>query len=132
MCMMEIAKDTAKHADNIAKGLVFYCPTCGEEFTTAVENPTCEECGCELEQLTMSDWLESTWYNDRVTTSISEPDTVLAGAVMVAFGGPNVWISTEGYVEAISWGDYERAPIDGDTCDELLNVLQDAWDARRA
>lgn len=132
MCMCGIAKDIAEQANNIAKGLVWYCPDCGAEHTTAVECPVCKECGRELEQLTMLDWLDDSWYNDRVTTSTGDPDTVIDGSVMVAFGGPNVWVNTEGFVEAYSWGDHETAPLDTGACDEIREALQMVWDSRRA
>ena len=54
----------------------------------------------------------------------------LGARVLVAFGGPNIWINTQsGLVEAYWWGDSAVARIDGDSMglDECLSEL---WGCR--
>lgn len=68
----------------------------------------------------LSDALDINWIlnNDR---------TYRSARVLVAFGGPNIWIDTgKGLVEGYWWGDYAKAPFDDnigldDTLEELFN-----------
>lgn len=54
----------------------------------------------------------------------------LAARVLVAFGGPNIWINTQTMVvEAYWWGDYAVASIDGDSMG-LDDSLRELWECR--
>lgn len=60
----------------------------------------------------------------------------LGARILVAFGGPNVWIDTHRkIVEGFWWGDYSKASYDDDTlglnevCEELYSMRLD--EARR-
>lgn len=66
----------------------------------------------------LSDALDINWIlnNDR---------TYRGARVMVAFGGPNIFVDTErGIVEGFWWGDYAKASFDDNIgLDEALNDL---------
>ncbi len=49
----------------------------------------------------------------------------LGARILVAFGGPNIWVDTQrGIVEGFWWGDYAKASFnDGIDLDEALSEL---------
>jgi len=61
---------------------------------------------------------------------VSQDAQYLGARILVAFGGPNIWIDTRaGLVEGHWWGDSAAARIDGDSMglDECLSEL---WECR--
>ena len=59
----------------------------------------------------------------------SDKETLLGARLLVAFGGPNIWIDTrKGLVEGYWWSDSAFASFDADTenareLDEYLNMI---------
>ena len=59
---------------------------------------------------------------------IGSDKTFIAARVLVAFGGPNIWVDTErGIVEGFWWGNYAKASFDDsigldDALEELYGV----------
>ena len=84
--------------------------------------------GCEPDdQISGYDYLQDCLDIQYIVTGASE---YLGARVLVAFGGPNIWINTQsGLIEAYWWGDYAVAPIDGDSIG-LDDALQELWECR--
>ena len=61
---------------------------------------------------------------------VSQDAQYLGARILVAFGGPNIWIDTRaGFVEGHWWGDSATARIDGDSMD-LDECLSELWECR--
>ena len=59
---------------------------------------------------------------------VSQDAQYLGARILVAFGGPNIWIDTRaGFVEGHWWGDSATARIDGDSMD-LDECLSELWE----
>ena len=61
----------------------------------------------------------------------SDKETLLGARLLVAFGGPNIWIDTrKGLVEGYWWGSSAFASFDTDTDNarELADYLDMIWD----
>ena len=60
----------------------------------------------------------------------SDKETVLGARLLVAFGGPNIWIDTRrGVVEGFWWGDHATADFrtDSDSAEALAEALETVW-----
>lgn len=124
------AKYYAELLDNIASGRMTYCEECGE--TELLDAPECPECGAETIPYTIADYLTDYWYNDDIRISSDDIDTVKDGAVMIACGGPTIWVDTAEETVTIYWGlSEESAYIAEDTADQIREVLQTVYDGRR-
>lgn len=129
-----VAKSVANRFNNVVRGIIWYCPQCGEEHLDAsgCETVECPDCDVEMEQMTINDELQDGWFNDEIILSTDDPAIVKDGSIMVGCGGPNVWVNSRSKkVEVYWWADYAEAPIDTDTADAVREVLQDVWDVRR-
>jgi len=83
--------------------------------------------GSPDDQITGIDYLQDCLDIQYIVTGASE---YLGARILVAFGGPNIWINTQSeLVEGYWWGDYAAARIDGDSIglDECLSEL---WECR--
>lgn len=82
--------------------------------------------GCEPDdQISGFDYLQDCLDIQYIVTGGSE---YLGARVLVAFGGPNIWINTQSeLVEANWWGDYAAARIDGDGLG-LNDALRELWE----
>lgn len=71
---------------------------------------------------TAFDWLEGVLDIEYIVSGKKE---YLGARVLVAFGGPNIWVDTRrGVVEGFWWGSYARAEFrDGIGLDEALQTL---------
>lgn len=123
-----------RYADEIIRiveGHVYYCPECGE--TDLTDSLTCPECGAETLQYGIDDYLYDYWYNDEIVVSSCDPSEVKDGQVMIACGGPNVWVNTHTQLVSVYWwGSVESAPITEECADRIREVIQEVWDARRS
>lgn len=95
-------------ANDIQHGLECqYCEECGEYHEDATICPTCE-------QPTVSNTMDGMSYLsdalDIEYTVASDKRTMLGARILVAFGGPNIWIDTKrGEVEGYWGGDSATA-----------------------
>lgn len=51
--------------------------------------------------------------------------------ILVAFGGPNIWVDTRGSVDGYWWGEEAHARIAPSACDELMEAIRDYYDCTR-
>lgn len=98
--------------------MVYICPDCGEE----VEDPD------DLETLSIYDYLQDVF---GVEYRIDERGELNSVEIMIACGGPNIYINTERRAVCLYWwGDSAEYPIDcADAVDEWAAEM---WEAMRA
>lgn len=98
------------HVRNIARDIE-------EGMTFAEAGMDHEEHGCEPDdQISGFDYLSDALDIEYIIAS--DRETVLGARVLVAFGGPNIWIDTrKQIVELFWWGDYACAECHADAMD---------------
>lgn len=110
----EHCKSIAERLDLIAGGCI-YRDEDGEEHDVSAEDM--DDVPDEWEQVSLVDFFEDC-YNIRYVFD-SDMD-YLAVRVMVACGGPNIWVDTEsGGVELYWWGDRARYPLSRQAVEEI-------------
>jgi len=80
------------------------------------------------EESPIMDWLEGVLDFQWIVSS--DKETMLGARLLVAFGGPNIWIDTrKGLVEGYWWSDSAFASFDTDTenARELADYLDMIW-----
>jgi len=134
----EHVKSIAKDIERIANGELFKCPDCGAwigekdcEYNEMFDTAKCA-CGAEfssddLEPVTMFDYFENcldvTYYS-----SGRGADDYQGVRVMVACGGPNIYIDTRrGCVELFWWNEYASADIWSDARDAIDEMFMELW-----
>ena len=130
----------ADELDLIAQGTLYKCCECGEyvnvelidhdELYDAIVSGdycTCPECDCETyyEPVSMFDWLESALDFDYVINCNRE---YKAARILVAFGGPNIYVDTlSGQVELYWWGDKASYPLTNDACAMIDEAMEELY-----
>ena len=121
----EHCKRIALELEEYANGNVYRCPECNEIITLpddVGDKYRCPDCGTvhdvnDLEQLSIWDYMTDA-LDFRVL--LDSQKNVIATKILVAFGGPNIWIDTESRaVELYWWTDRASYPISGAACDEI-------------
>lgn len=124
----------AEELEAYTSGTVYRCPDCGEVIQlpeTVGDRYRCPGCGTtsdvdDLEQLGLYDFLEDAL--DIEYRIGSDRKTVNSIRVMVACGGPNIYIDTNTCaVELYWWGDRASYPIDSDSAAELDAWAEELW-----
>lgn len=139
----EHCKAISNELDLIAYGQAYRCPYCGEiidseeyaeneEFYEALTDG--DECECphcheieEFEQMSVYDWL-----NDAldIQYTINSDLSYYAGRVMVACGGPNIYVDTLYNAVRLFWwcdrAEYELSRMACDALDECLRELYES------
>lgn len=125
--------EMAQRMNDIADGLIWYCPKCGEEHRArdypSVVCPHCKRGDCQ--EITFEAEFDNA-LDAEITASPYSPDTVKSGGVLITYGGPNIWVTTSPAEVHLYWGlSEESSPISEDAKDGILDYLQEVWDARR-
>ena len=127
-------KRIAEELEAYAYGLVYKCPDCGETFELpeGVDDKwCCPHCHAEggtddLGPLSLWDYFEDAL--DIRYLINSDRETVLATKILVAFGGPNIWVDTESRaVELYWWTDRASYLLSGDVCDMIDEWAQELF-----
>ena len=144
MTQKETNKENREHCKRIANdleayanGLVYRCPECGECFENESGSYDDETgiyhlpCGCETtdepEQQTLYDYF-SDCFDIEYRVSGRDADDLRSVRIMVACGGPNIYIDTETKnVELYWWGDRASYPIAYDVIDEIEAWASELW-----
>jgi DNA-directed RNA polymerase subunit RPC12/RpoP len=129
----EHCKRIAEDVEDYALGRVYRCPDCHELLTLPDdegEKYRCPDCGTvhdigDLEQQSIWDYTEDALDIKFVVSSRREVESV---KIMIACGGPNIYINTDtGYVELYWWGDRASYPLCSEAIEELDNWAAEYW-----
>lgn len=132
--------DIAHELDAIASGCMIRCPECDELVSKPyMEGEAIElDCGChididdldDLDEVTMWDYLSDNVLDVKYTVD-NDLDYVSA-RVMIAFGGPNIYIDTVTSRVELYWGSSEvHAYMDYKTRDVIDDYFEDEYKCRR-
>ena len=129
----EHCKAIAERLEAVANGTFYRCPECGEwiefeneQYDDDAATYTCQECKAtfeenELEAISFYDYFQDQILD--VEFRIGSDRKYRSVKIMVAWGGPNIYIDTASQaVELYWWTDRASYLIDSDTVKEI-----DAW-----
>lgn len=134
----EHCKYIAEQVEAYYNGDVYKCPECGEVFTSFeaidLDNDEirCPYCECnsieyDFEQLGLWDYFND-YYNLEYRIE-SDRRTVRSVQIMVACGGPNIYIDTASKaVELYWWSDRADYPLSYEVCNAINEMFQELWD----
>ena len=125
----EHCKMIAEKLENYASGKVRKCPFCHTTYgEDGEEAPTiCEECEDETEELGLMDFFENC-FDIEYRVSSKDCDYINSVKIMVACGGPNIYIDTATKnVELYWWTDSGKWSIDDDVCDEINELFNEFY-----
>lgn len=107
-----------------------------KSIVEGIENGiTFEDCGMDWEMegrerdeiISGFDWLQDCLDIQYIISSDGE---CLGGRVLVAFGGPNIWVDTvRGIVEGYWWGEFKSASFDSDEM-EINSAIIELWECK--
>ena len=122
-------KSIADNLEAIAENSLYKCPECGEwiawndsQYDSDNASYTCQECNAvfdesELEIVSFYDYFENALDIDYITNSRKE---YKACRIMVACGGPNIYINTlERKVELYWWTESGSYYLSSDVCNAI-------------
>lgn len=134
----EYCRRIAEELEAYADGSGYKCPDCGEVLTWDNDRydddenrHTCPHCGSsvdadDLEQLCIYDYFADALDVEYRVGSDKEYRSV---RIMVACGGPNIYIDTASRaVELYWWTDRASYLLDSDTCDEIDDWAREYWE----
>lgn len=135
-----IVDDIIKYAN----GLMVKCPDCGEVFKIMTgydydfeekstnEHVTCTECGRDdngendWEALGIYDYFEDAFDIDYLISS--DKETLKGVRVLVAFGGPNIYVDTiTGTVHLEWWDEHGEAWIPSEYCEQINEAFEELY-----
>ena len=134
--------ENTAHCEHIANELDMYvygnirrCPHCGEEICRDEWDMfwfNCPECGADfdpdkMEQLSVWDFLDDV-YDIEFRTSGKNADDLKSVQIMVACGGPNIYLNTDSCdVELYWWTEKARWPLSRDAVQALDDWAEEYW-----
>ncbi len=132
-------KHIAEEIEAYAEGRIYKCPHCGEEFDINEAEETenghiCPSCKEEIEegdaeQMSLYDYFDDIY---DIEYRISGSGDFRSVCIMVACGGPNIYIDTgTKQVELYWWGDRANFPIHYDTVDEIDSYFEEMYQCTR-
>lgn len=135
----ERCRDIADELDEYAAGRVYKCPHCGEAINLEDEHENedgdtvykCPHCGenfdeNDAEQLSIYDYLVDIY---DIKYTVDDNGEYCAARIMVACGGPNIWIDTDaGAVVLRWWGDRAEYPLSSDAVEAVDDWARECWE----
>lgn len=132
--------DIANELDAFASGGVIRCPECGELVSAPYEEGEGVEldCGCkvdiddldDLDEVNIYDYFEDHIYDIEYT--ISGDFDYRGVRVMIAFGGPNIYINTNNKrVELYWWNETAKAVLSNRVVEAIDAYFEDGYNMRR-
>lgn len=120
-------KSIAQELTDVYNGIVYYCSNCGHEHKIVTDDPVeCSKCGTELEPMTLYDFFNDV-YDIEYRVS-SKHDDIKSVSIMVACGGPNIYIDTaDNKVKCYWWTDYADEYISSEIGDEITEMFNEYW-----
>jgi hypothetical protein len=125
----EHCKRIAEDLEAYAEGRVYRCPNCGEHVT---DDTLFCDCGEQVD-LTDGGWeqCDLLYYLEDaldIEYRIGSRREYRSCKIMIAFGGPNIYIDTASKLVTLHWyGDYAEYPIDPDVCRAIDACAEDCF-----
>lgn len=129
--------EIAKTLEAISEGRVYRCPECGEfipeeAFSNAEAEYICP-C-CKAEEISLDD-CEQVSFFDYFTDAVLDVEYRVNAErkfksvrLMVACGGPNIFVDTGAReVQLYWWSDRAACPIDPDTCEAINDCFEELY-----
>lgn len=114
----QIAETLKKYAD----GRMAICPNCGKVFEDAEACPYCEE---DLEEQGVIDYFADAL---DIEYRIGSDKEYRSARIMIAYGGPNIYIDTQsGKVELYWWNEEGEAWIDDEVVDAINEFMEELY-----
>lgn len=133
----EHCKHIANELEKVVNGDVYHCPECGQliewrngQYNDENESYTCQECNatfdeCELEAASIYDYFENDVYD--VEFHIGSDKQFRSVKIMVACGGPNIYIDTaDAMIKLYWWTEYAEYPLSY-AAREAINEWAEEW-----
>lgn len=133
----EHCKAIALDIDKVAEGSAYRCPHCGEiifwdddQYNDEDALYTCPECGetfdeCDLEPVSLYDYFSDVY---DIEYRIGSDRQFRSVRLMVACGGPNIYIDTaSGNVELYWWTDRVSYSLSSDTIDAINAEFEEIY-----
>lgn len=126
-------KRIAQDVDDYATGRCYRCSECEETLTIpddVEEQYRCPSCGTvhevdDLEQLSIYDYFDNVL---DIRYIVERDKSFRSVELLVTFGGPNIWISTESQsVELYWWGDRASYPLSREAVDAIDELAEELW-----
>ena len=126
-------KHIAKEIEAYADGNVYHCPECGEEIRmpdSVGDKFKCPHCGevndtSDYEQLSVWDFLNDVFDIEYRCSSKKEYRSV---RIMVACGGPNIYIDTaDALVKLYWWSERAEYPLSYEARDAIDEWAEEYW-----
>ncbi len=128
-------KYIAEQLDDIFAGIAYYCPACGETHTLQPneydeDSHACPACGEVMEPMTFYDYFEDN-LGMEVTADVYDPTQVKYGRILVAFGGPNIYVDTGDEEVQLYWcPTVAKADIRHEVAQAIDEYIQEVWESR--
>lgn len=135
----DICKSVALELEAYANGDYYRCPECGavicfdnDQYNGESAEYTCQECGAtfeesNLEALSVWDYFADALHIEYYSTGRG-PEDYTGVRVMVACGGPNIYVDTKrGKVELFWWNEYACFELWRSTCDAIDEAFSEMW-----
>lgn len=131
----EHCRRIAEDVEDYANGNVYRCPDCGEIITLpddVGDKYRCPDCGTvyeinDLEQQSLYEYFEDC-LDVEFRVSGRDRDALRSVQIMVAWGGPNIYIDTATKrVELYWWTDRANYPISYEVCDAINEWAAEWW-----
>lgn len=126
-------KHVARELEEYADGNIYKCPECRSTHTITSDKYRCPQCGCvadldEYDQQSLYDYLSENGLD--IEYRIGADKEYRSCEIMVAWGGPNIYIDTARDAVLLYWSN-ERAQwhVRGDVSDMIDDVCEEQYDA---
>lgn len=135
----EHCRRIAQEVEEVAEGVIYKCPHCGElynieEAEETEEGHTCPNCSEEVEESEAEQVTIWDYFNDAfdIEYRISGSGDFRSCRLMVACGGPNIYVDTDtSSVELYWWGDRASAGFDRDAAALIDEAFEELYTCTR-
>ena len=101
------------------------CPSCGEIYEGKEYGAECEKCEEDLEYFDLFDYFQDVL---DVEYRIDRERNFKSAKILVAFGGPTIWVDTEKSKVILQWwNEHAEAEIDDYTNDAINELFEELY-----